>query len=201
VVDRPNDVVQRNPAHVLAAAPDLAAQAQPEREQHLRERPASIAQGNPHPEPHDAHPRLVRRPARRFPFLANLGQESRTGGAFLVQNLISSVPVIADRGSAHQNLGRPFKTGQGFAKQPRTLHPAASYLRFPVNRPSPAGDVLARQMDHGIQPLQSVPIHLTLLRIPSHLITVRLRPGPHQADHMVAALGQKRDQRRADEAT
>src|SRR5262245_62824131 len=97
MLDRPNDVVERDPAHVLPSRPNVAPEPQSERRQHLRERAARAAQDDAHPAGDDPYPRVSRRTRCRFPLGADLGQESMTGTAALVDDFVAAVSIDTDR--------------------------------------------------------------------------------------------------------
>jgi hypothetical protein len=97
VADRPNLIVQVNPAHPLTAAADPSAQSHSKRRQHLFQCTAFCAQDDAGSQKSRANASLHGGIRGRFPFAANLGQEPIFAGSAVVpQYLIVAITVKAD---------------------------------------------------------------------------------------------------------
>src|SRR5438046_1642845 len=93
-----------NPAYVLPARADLAADEQLERRDHLLERPALRIEH--HPDTQDGDPHAMREPMQRrlFPIHAELSEEIVAGRAVFGQFLIAGRAVVTDGRGVHEDL-------------------------------------------------------------------------------------------------
>ena len=140
-VDRPAPalVVERREHHPDAdprggstrctgAAGDRAADAEPERRQHLRERAAVAVEHDAGAHLHHAHARARgRRAASASHSTHTSARKSRPGGRVLVERLFAVRAVVADRRGADQRARAPRRIG-GRAASP------SSRLRVPIMR-------------------------------------------------------------------
>src|SRR5690606_27183977 len=102
VLDHSGDVVDRDPAHALASASDLAADTEPKRQQHPRQGAPAPAEDESGPEVDDAGRPGLEGSGRRLPFLADLGKETLARWARLGEELVAAVAVVADRRAADE---------------------------------------------------------------------------------------------------
>jgi hypothetical protein len=100
-----DDVVERDPAHPLPAAPDAPARAEAERRQHRPERPAARVEDDAGPEGGNPQAEVSRREGRLLPREAHLGQEAGARRRRLVEHLVAAVAVPADRRRRDEGLG------------------------------------------------------------------------------------------------
>ena len=113
-------VVERDPAPPLATAADATARTELERQQHPRERSALLRENDPLAQVCGAKPRGAGGLGRGLPRLDHVGQESRAGHGFLVDDLVAAVAVEPDRGCAHED-GAAREAGGGLGDQPRPV--------------------------------------------------------------------------------
>ena len=121
---------------------------------------------------------------RRFPGAGNLGQESDARRRRFVEQLISAITVVADRRRRDQHARRRVERGQRRAQALRPVHAAVPDARLARGRPPAAGDVLSREMDHGVDAVERTGRERPVRRIPR----CRIRPGrgrPPQAPHLM----------------
>src|SRR6516225_2436814 len=78
---RPDDILQRNPAPPLTAAPDATSQSQTEREQQRRKRPPILCQHHADAHVPDSQTGLASRFRRLLPGNTSLGQKTTSGSA------------------------------------------------------------------------------------------------------------------------
>ena len=194
--DRRHNIVNMNPTPPLPAAAYPPAQAKPKRPQHLLERATIFTQHYAEPQIHHANssdPHMC----RRFPLATDIWQKSRTSRAVLRQDLVAPIAVISNRGSADKRSGRLFS----FCDRPRQIqcahHPALANFPLLLRTPS-SGNVLARQMDHGIDSRNQCRRNFAH-RLPGQIISAPGRT-PHQSDNFISIGFQFRHQRRSDQS-
>ena len=199
-------VVERDPTQVLGAVADYAAEPEPERQQHLFERAAVWAEHDADSQPNDARPGRGEGLHRGFPFAAHVGQKPGARRALFGQHLVLAVAVVADGRGAQKHRGRPCALRQDLAQPARPDDAAVPDAALEIIGPPPGGDILAGQMNHGIEPLERIGAHVTGLRVPDDSCVVpdgSLRVGrlcTYQAHDTMTACGQQRHQRRAYQA-
>ena len=191
--DDEGKVVEGDPADVLTPAADHAPEPRPEQREHPRKRPPLRREDHPDPQCHDADPLPSGRRGGRLPLPADLGEISRAGLTLLGQRLLSPVAVITDRGGAHDRLRRPGEPREGVAENARPVHTAVPDGGLPGGVPPAGADVLARQVEYGIEPLEPRRIDLPFYRVPPY----RLLPGGGRASDQADNLMSRRRQERS----
>src|ERR1700691_6025783 len=93
-----------DPAHPLPAVADAASQSHLERRQHGTERAVFGAENDSRPQVRSANVSLYRRHGRFLPLLANLAEKSGSRSAFLTQQFVAAIAVIADRRTGDKYL-------------------------------------------------------------------------------------------------
>jgi hypothetical protein len=196
-VHRAHGVVARDPAQPPPARSERAAD--PEAEGR------SIAGGRRRPgedhQPEQHHRMPAARPARWPPPLAGQLDEEVgwgvEGGGRLAQHLVAPAAVHADAGGRDQHPRRVGQLRQRFGDEPGAPEPA--FADAPLARLGPpCGDRLAGEMHHRIHPGQPLGIDGSRLGVPGD----RPLPGPaaHQRRHPVAAGGEERPERGAEQS-
>ncbi len=104
-----DEVVAVDPRHPLLPAAERAADAEPEGEEHLRKRPAPLAEDDPDPRADETDPSGRGAPGRVLPGHRRLGEKAGAGPARLGQLLVPAVPVEADGRSVDEHAGPPLR--------------------------------------------------------------------------------------------
>ena len=179
VVDGPDGVVDREPAHPLASAAERSAGAQLGRRSSIRASapPAGVSTSA-------NRSSTTRMPAARAGSVAashsraTSVRKSRCAssvGAGLGEDLVPPVAVDPDRRGRDQHPGRPLEPGECLAQEPGADRAALADPPAPLVGPSGA-DRLAGQMHHRVQPLEARGVH------PAGLVSpTRSRPAPPAA--------------------
>ena len=191
-------VVEGDPAHVLVAGPQHAAHPQLERQQHLRQGAAGRAEHDPNPQVHHADARVAGRRRRGFPAPGHLRQETGPRRRRFVEQRVSAVTVETDGRRRNQHPRRRVQGGQRLAEAARAVNAAVTDARLAGRRPTPAGNVLPRQVHHGIDAVQRTGRERAIRRVPGRRVRSGGRRSP-QAPDAVAVSAQRRRQRRPDQ--
>ena len=101
-----------------------------------------------------------------LPLAADLRQEVVAGRAVFVEQFVSAVSIKADGRGGHQGGRRPGEFGQSVAQQGRSPNTAVTDPGLLRRRPTPGGDVLARQVHDRIQAFKPTAVQLSGLGIP-----------------------------------
>ena len=168
-----DQVVDRDPAHVLSAAAQRAADARAEGRQHPPERAPGGAQHDAEPGEHGADAGRARRLGTRLPLASHLGEKGRRGverGAAVGERGVAAVAVDPDGGCRHQGLRRALEPGERLGEKAGADRAALTDAPPAVLGPAHA-DRLARQVDHRVEALE-------LGAVDPALEVVPLRPGP-----------------------
>ena len=130
-----------------------------------------------HSQPHNgyAHTRVRGRQGRRLPFRGRLRNEVRARRLVLAERLRTAVAVVAHGGSAHEAARRRTCLRQGVRQQRGAPCAAVSYPGLLLFVPAPVGDVLAREMDHAVDPLERSVVDIARLGVPARLPLSRRR--------------------------
>ena len=147
---RGRHVVEVNPGHPLAPAPEPPAHSHPERGQHGGER--SAARREHHADPQRGHldPLLAGGGRRVFPLRAHLGEEAVPRGGLLIEFLVAARPVVPHRGSCEQARGPAPGGAEGRHQRLRTLDPALANGALSGSGPA-FPDRRAGEVDEGVQ--------------------------------------------------
>src|SRR5919108_174018 len=118
VGDRRTQVVERYPAPILLPGSNLAADAQLERKQHLRQCSSPLAQNQPCPQMHNTNTASRRGIGCCFPLPADIGEKSVPGGTVFSQHFAATIAIVSNRGSTDDHLWRFFNSCNSFRNQP-----------------------------------------------------------------------------------
>ena len=172
-------VVERYPAHPLLAAADHAADAQFERRQHRRQSPAIFRQNDPCPKQHRPDTHVLGPPRFGLPFFCIHPQRNVSPAELdSVSQLVAAVAVKSDRRPEMNTFGFTFIAAKASIIAPRAEDAAVpDRLLFLVRPSQPAADILAGEMDDGVQAFElwKVLVRKTVLGVPLDLLVVRPR--------------------------
>jgi hypothetical protein len=159
-------VVERDPAHALAAVADLAAEAQLEGGEHLLQRATFGAQDDADACVDDTDAGVARRLAGRFPFLAHLCEKIIARRRCFGEQFIAPTAVVANRRGAHERARAIRRGGDGFADEARALDAAVADFAFERLGPAAAGDVLAGEVHDGVDAVEAGGVDLAGFGVP-----------------------------------
>ena len=188
-MDRANHVLNVDPAHPLPTVSNLSADAHLEGRQHFAQRSTVRGQNDPGTHLDGADARMGCGLRRGLPLAANVGEKSSTGLAFLVQNFVATVTVVADRRTADEHFRLVFGSCQSFRQGGGSRDPAVADFCFLGFRPA-SDNAFTREMNDCAESGN----HLRrnrLRRIPRNLIVACSCP-PHQARNAISAGSERR---------
>ena len=199
----PDDVVDVDPRHVLAATGDRAADAELEGRQHRLEGSAARVEDDPCADEHDAQAERLGRQRLALPGDAHVGEEVAASGRALVDALVAVLAVEADGGRGEQHAGTRVGGADAGDEVACAELTALADRRLHLGAPALC-DGLAREVDHGIATGERRNRRGAGERLPGDgvdpeltLRTVRVA-GEH--GHLVAPLLEGGDESAADEA-
>ena len=192
VLDRPDLVVDADPALPLTARAESSAEAELEPWQLPGQRPASGAEDDSGAQVSDGDARRGRRLRGPLPGSAQVGQETRSGRRRLVEYLVAAGSVDADRRATQQHARRTVEGGERAGQQAGALRPALDELGLARRRPAFVADARSGEMDHRVDTLQLRRGEFASDRIPANLAGPCLTS--HQAAHVVTSSRQSADE-------
>ncbi len=192
-----DQIGKRDPAHPLAPVSQPSAQSEAKDRPQLRQRPAFRRQHHPRPQPD--HPRAPRFRDTRlfFPSGTDLGEEPCSATAGFIEDLFPAVTIKTDRTCVHPDPRRLSLLSQINHQSARKCNATFPDGLFSCIRPTPRGEVFARQMHDCIHrhPFRKPCPACAPLDFPGH-------PGcvSHEPEDGPSASFQFRHQRAAHEA-
>ena len=200
VEDQRHQVVVVDPADVLPASPQPAADPQLEGQEHRAQRSACRTQHKSGAQVDDPDARTARLVRLRFPRLAHLGKEAPSRASLLRDALDASGAVEADRRRRDEDRRGPAQTVQGRHQRPGAQHSALADRVLLGGSPAASRDALAGQVHDGVHALQALGLDPVLHRVPVNLAPGTVGLAPHDRPDDVPAGREEVAQGRADEA-
>src|SRR5262249_15432870 len=177
-----------------------AAQTQPKRKQHLRERATRRAQDDADPQRDDADAAGDRHRGARLPFARDLSEVSGSRPALLGENLVPAVAVVAGRRGADEHGRRTGQLRERLDQAARRSHTAVANSLLVGGRPPAVRDALARQVHDGVGEGGATRRDGAGGWIPPERALARARISPDEPDHAVAVSDEGGDERGAEQA-
>ena len=182
MVDRADHVVDADPAHVLPAISESAANAGAEGREHLSQRSPGGSEHQPGPQLHHPDAGALRWHRRRLPGVTHPldkhcpGPGSQRG--FFREDLITPVAIDANRAGGYQHSRPVCKSTDGFCDQGRPLDAAIQDPPPAFIGPPAAGNRFTREMDYGVQALERHAVESAAGGVPEDIVRF-----PPCADH------------------
>src|ERR1041385_1169361 len=196
--DGGEDVVHRDPADVLVAAADVAAEAEPERRQHLRERAAGRGEDDAESQVHDANARARRRAGRRFPLARHVREKVLARRAVLGEHLVAAVAIVPDRRRGEQRARPAVQPSEGVADDLRAEDAAVADAILLGGRPPPEY-VLTGEVNDGAGTFEGRAIDRPAGGVPLNRALAGRRRTAHERYDLMAGACEQGLQRGAEE--
>src|SRR5215218_5148547 len=192
-----DDVVDVDPRHVLAAARDRAADAEPEEREHLRQRAAAAVEHDAGAHAHDAHAELLGCDGLALPRGADAREEVVARAGVLGDRLVAASAVVADRRRRDEHPGPRLGRAQAGDEVARSLLARLEQPALDRGGPAPAG-VLAGEVDDAVASGERRRRRRLGLRSPAVRLDAELRArlvrAARQHSHLVAARVERVDE-------
>ena len=199
VMNRADDVVQRDPAHVLPAIAQPAARPHAKGRQHFGQGSAGRTEDDAGPQAEDANAGIGGRRRGGLPLAADFGQKSFAGATGFVELFVASIAIETDGRSADPNERPRIERSQRAREQRGAFDAAVENPLLLSPRPAAGGDPFACQVDHRLAAGQPLDIDLAGGRIPRNVVR-RWWARAYQSVDLVPTGGEKRGQSRTDQS-
>ena len=191
-------VVERDPAHVLLAGAEAAAQPHPERGHQAPEQAAVDREHRTGADVSDPDTCVRGRFRRVFPLLAHVGEESAAGRGRLGERLVAVRPVVVDAGRRDQHRRLVRETGERAGEHVRALRARLEDEPLARRRPALVADAGAGEMDDGVDALEPGGVDRTRVGIPGELVGAG-RGTAHDPHGAVTGPRERGNERRSDQ--
>ena len=193
MIDRTDDVVDRDPAPVLVSAPYDPADPHFERRQHLCEGPSFLTENDTGSQIDNANPFRSGGFARCFPFATDICQKTRSPRRCFIQQFTTAITIKPNRRSTDQCFRRGLQLRDCFTQQPGSFDTTATEFVFYGWIPAFSGDVLACQVNDNFRPFDSSLWQQVASRVPDDVVCLVSLPSS-QSINIVPLFLQKSNQ-------
>ena len=165
----PYQIVEQDPAQILAPAPHDAPQTESKRQQHPCQSPALRRQHHSDTQIDHTNAALARGRSGLLPGAADLGQKALARFTLLVDPYLSAVPVVAHRRGSDQHAWGRIQAGQFLGQEACPAHAALANHTLALRAPAALRYAGPRQVNDGIDTFEDLGIELSLVGIPGDL--------------------------------